>query len=621
MLAMVAGVSGVLWRMHDAALDDGRRALAATGTAVAEQTLRSIQSADLVLRDLHKEITDVAASGPLRADPMLTTQAFSLALRERLRNLPQIDVLSMMDPQGVVIAYSRGWPIPTISLADRDYYAYLRDHDDPATFVSAPVRNRGSNTWVFYLARRVDAPDHRFMGIVLVALPLAYFEEFFRRVTSAGGSVEVMLRDGRLLAGYPLQEDQLGRPWQPAPDWPQIAAQGGGQTAAPADRFGPARIVSVHPLSIYPVVVDVTRSEADVLASWRQTALFAASVTLAAALGFMVLFRLLAAQFRRLERQSVDIAVTAAALRRSQRLLTENAHRLETTLAQMDQGLMMVDATGRVVVCNQRAISLLDLPPELMARRPMFDEVLEHQLRTEEFRRSDIDVAKVLEEYRRSGVDAMPLVYERARPDGRILEIRSTRLQGGGIVRTYTDITARRAAEERVRYQATHDALTGLANRSLFAQRLDEAIALSERSGRGLALLYLDLDRFKQVNDTRGHQAGDKLLRAVAERLLALARASDTVARLGGDEFAVLQSLADSPAVAATLAQRLVAAIASPFDIDGVPAEIGVSIGIARYPADATSADTLLSCADRALYGAKREGRGVFCFFAQQQGV
>ncbi len=176
------------------------------------------------------------------------------------------------------------------------------------------------------------------------------------------------------------------------------------------------------------------------------------------------------------------------------------------------------------------------------------------------------------------------------------------------------DVTERCQAEERIAHLAHHDALTGLPNRVLFRERMDGAIARA-RFGEGFAVLCLDLDRFKEVNDALGHPVGDALLCAVADRLRAELRDTDTLARLGGDEFALIQSCADQPGDATALARRLVEAVAAPFQIDGHQISVGTSIGVALAPGDGLHPDALLRAADMALYRAKADGRGTWHFF------
>jgi diguanylate cyclase (GGDEF)-like protein len=206
---------------------------------------------------------------------------------------------------------------------------------------------------------------------------------------------------------------------------------------------------------------------------------------------------------------------------------------------------------------------------------------------------------------------------ERTRPDGRVLEIRGMPLAGGGFVTTYMDITERKRAEERIRAMALYDGLTGLPNRLNFTDHLEQAIERAQASGQHFALLFLDLDGFKQVNDRLGHDMGDELLVRVAVQLKNAVRETDVVARLGGDEFVVLlhdveSAHADIPE---TVAADIVGRLAVPFrlGIAGTEAHIGASIGIALYPGHGDNREDLLKAADDAMYAAKAAGRGTWC--------
>ncbi|MDB5598790.1 MAG: diguanylate cyclase/phosphodiesterase [Xanthobacteraceae bacterium] len=187
--------------------------------------------------------------------------------------------------------------------------------------------------------------------------------------------------------------------------------------------------------------------------------------------------------------------------------------------------------------------------------------------------------------------------------------------QRPAILVAIVDVTERKQAEARIAYMAHHDALTGLANRVLFHDRLGDALGRVRRQHESLAVLCLDLDHFKSVNDTLGHPVGDELLRAVSERLTQCLGGDDVVARLGGDEFAVIQMAIGAPDDAGTLASQLIEVVSRPYDIAGHEVLIGVSIGIAVAPGDGVTADELLRNADLALYRAKAEGRGAFHFF------
>ena len=170
-------------------------------------------------------------------------------------------------------------------------------------------------------------------------------------------------------------------------------------------------------------------------------------------------------------------------------------------------------------------------------------------------------------------------------------------------------------SRDRIEHLAHHDALTGLPNRRLFEDRLIQALAVAARARRRLALLYLDLDGFKEINDSLGHRAGDELLRAVAERLATSVRGGDTIARLGGDEFAVIQIELRTATDAAILAERLMAAAAKPIRVGQQDLAIGASVGIALFPDDGGTADELRANADVALYSAKAAGGGRMAYF------
>ena len=271
----------------------------------------------------------------------------------------------------------------------------------------------------------------------------------------------------------------------------------------------------------------------------------------------------------------------------------------------------MVDAKGHMVHCNERARELLDIPLALIEGKPLFTDILSYQWETNLSGREE----ESFEEFvRKRTVDDVPHIQEIKRPDGRVLEVRSVPMLAGGFVRTYTDISVRKADEDRIRYLAHHDDLTRLTNRTAFRERLTEAFAMSRSSGRGAALLYLDLDHFKEVNDRFGHEAGDAVLAECAQRMRSSVRMVDTVARLGGDEFAIILPFLDDPETAEALAQRLITEIGKPYTFGKESCLIGVSVGIAIYPQNGQAVEDLVSSADGALYAAKRAGRNTYRF-------
>jgi diguanylate cyclase (GGDEF)-like protein len=284
---------------------------------------------------------------------------------------------------------------------------------------------------------------------------------------------------------------------------------------------------------------------------------------------------------------------------------------LSAALNNMVQGFIMFDSQQRIAVFNQRYIEMYGLSPDVVKPGCPFIELLHHRaalgiLRTDPQRfRDDLlaDLAKG---------EVTNLIIDSG--DGREILITSKPMPGGGWVSTHEDVTERRRAEAKISHMALHDGLTGLVNRHLFNDELAGCFDHLARDQQ-FALLCLDLDRFKNVNDTLGHPLGDKLLQQVAARLRLCVREYDTVARLGGDEFAVLQRGVAEPAGARSLSERIIATLGRPFHLDGHQVLIGVSIGVALAPTDATDSVELLKAADLALLRVKVDSRGSYRFF------
>jgi diguanylate cyclase (GGDEF)-like protein len=291
--------------------------------------------------------------------------------------------------------------------------------------------------------------------------------------------------------------------------------------------------------------------------------------------------------------------------------------RFEAALDNMSQGLAVFDGTQSLVVCNKRFAGMFDLPGELTAPGTQLRDILTHRAAHGTFAAGDIDryirdiIAQT--EQARCWTRTVDLT------DGRIVSVSYQPMQDNGWLAMHEDITEHRRSQARIEHLAHHDSLTDLPNRVLLRDRLEQALARVD-GAETLALLFLDLDNFKDVNDTLGHPVGDELLKAVSIRLrdCIRERETDTIARLGGDEFAVLQFADEQPAGAAALAQRIIDVISAPYSFDGHQVYVGASIGIALSPKDETDPDQLLKSADIALYRAKSEGRGTWRFFAPE---
>jgi len=310
-------------------------------------------------------------------------------------------------------------------------------------------------------------------------------------------------------------------------------------------------------------------------------------------------------------RSELALAQQNALLQRQEEELRAQNLRFDMALRNMTHGLSMFDAEQRLVVCNERYVEMYGLPPELARPGTTLRDILSHKV-------ASGLVDRQADDY----VCELTAVFSARRPwttvrelsDGRAISVITQPMPGGGWVATHEDVTERRRAEAKILHMAEHDALTDLPNRILFREKLNDALHNVRQNGR-LAVLMLDLDRFKEVNDTLGHPVGDALLRHVAERLRGCLREADVVARLGGDEFAILAAEIESAEDAAALARRIQMAMDEPFELECQHFAIATSIGISVAPEDGVDPDQLLKNADMALYRAKREGHGVYRFF------
>jgi diguanylate cyclase (GGDEF)-like protein len=286
--------------------------------------------------------------------------------------------------------------------------------------------------------------------------------------------------------------------------------------------------------------------------------------------------------------------------------------RLDAALDNMSQGLCLYDSANRLMVFNRRFCEIFELPPDHLQPGVTFREVLELSISAGAYvgRSAPELIAEQAEFVSQHASGA----YHQELSRNRVVAIVHQPMPDGGWVATYEDVTERRRSEARIAFMARHDALTGLPNRVLFAEKLEKALADLGREG-GFAVLCLNLDRFKQVNDTLGHHVGDELLRTVAQRLRYCARDVDTVSRLGGDEFAIVQPKVDRPETAALAAHQIIEVLSAPYDIAGHRITIGASIGISLAPGDGATTGKLLKSADVALYRAKTDGRGTWRFF------
>ncbi|MBR0871727.1 EAL domain-containing protein [Bradyrhizobium tropiciagri] len=326
--------------------------------------------------------------------------------------------------------------------------------------------------------------------------------------------------------------------------------------------------------------------------------------------------RRLALRTSRFEEIISQLSLARQQVEASQQELEQQRMRLDTAINHMGEGLCMFDADKRLVVCNERYARIYRLPPELLLPGTAHREIIRHRIANGILKgdTSDTTTTQVL-----ATLNALPADASSSRinelADGRLICVTREPMAGGGWVATHRDVTEQLRSEAKITHMAQHDALTDLPNRVLLKERMEHALSVTRRDGANLAVLMLDLDRFKEINDTLGHPAGDTLLQAVATRLRRCVSETTLIARLGGDEFAVIDYVADPVADAGQLAERIKKALSDPVDLGHHRVTTTTSIGIAIAPRDGADSDEILRSADLALYSAKSCGRGTYRFF------
>jgi diguanylate cyclase (GGDEF)-like protein len=534
----------------------------------------------------------------------MRADASSDLLADRQKRLQGVDSLTLVDADGVVANSSRGGLPAGTDVSGSDFFLRLSFNADAVPFVSSPVRDAAGGEWSSLLARRITDSHGNFAGVVLARLSLDNLEDFYSVAMPPHRVVTVMRDDGTILVQYPHRVERTG---QIAPGFASRMPQ----PSACAAYHGPdlvdgAPVVAVTCKMIdMPLVIETSATEAEALAGWSRERMWLALGGILTSVGVIWLLRIFAAQVHRLEVSELSIA--------AKKRQAEIAHQqLDVALSNIVQGVCFFDGDQKLIVANRRYQEIYGLPPDAIRPCVTLAESVGYcyaaigicNYESADYLMSLVAIARA----GRPNHSTLEL------KDGRTVSIQTQPMPDGGWVATHEDITERRRAEEKIEFLARHDALTGLANRSLLLERMRQALVDSARGAR-FAILFLDLDRFKEVNDMLGHNAGDELLRNVATRLLETARNGDTIARIGGDEFVVLQTGISAPEDAARLARRIIKSVGEPYRVGEDEVVVGVSVGIDLLGHEPRSADGLLKNADVALYMAKAQRRGTFRFF------
>jgi diguanylate cyclase (GGDEF)-like protein len=597
--AAVLAIGLTVWWLRSDAIDDATKDSDHLAIVLAEQTNRAVQSIDLVMDEIQKRLENLGARtqdnfGHLQQD--ITTYN---SLTDSLSHLSQAALIALIDKNGMVVVTTQKWPTPSIDLTNRDYFQFFKNNDDRGVYVGKPVADHTTGLETIFFGKRINDSNNAFLGMIIVGVRLSYFQHIYNSIASFPDQLFLLVRnDGTVILRYPDRTDRAGEKIAEESPWYRMVSQGGGNFRSPSHFDGQIRLMAVRPLRDYPLVINVGVSETAALAGWRNHARTIGIGTLLVIICSVFLLRALTNHIKHL------VSSEAA--------LADEQAKVDAALSTMSQGLVMFDSSTRLVVCNRVYLKMYGLSPDIVRPGCTLRELLSHRAKIGSVVSDDPEqyITELL------GAIGQGKNFNKITtlPDGRIISVANHPMADGGWVATHEDVTEEKRAEERIVHAAHHDALTGLPNRILFSEQLKQALKRVRR-GERLAVLYIDLDRLKRVNDTLGHPIGDKLLKGVADRLRACIRDIDTAARLSGDEFAIIQSSIDRPSDAAALAIRIGAAIREPIDLNGHQVVVDTSIGISIAPNDGTELDELLKTADIALYEAKNTGRGTYCFY------
>jgi len=596
--AIAVGASVMAGNFRERALRNSERELENTVLLLARHFDQQLEDFQVVQKDV---ISFTRASGISTVENYkrrMSGHDIHLMLKSKIEAMSYVGGVNVFDAEGNLINASATWPLPPVNVADRPYFRTFKSNPQSPDMLVEPVHSRITGIWTTVIARKITGPKGEFLGAIGRGIESANFEKFFATVAlGPGATIAMHHTDGTLLARYPQMPELIGNNFNTGPDVQRrVFAQPRttSRLTSPLDRED--RLISSRALTNFPIVIVASTTTAAALADWREQIAILVAIT---ALAVLAIAALLFLVVRKLSQQH----------RASKQRLSLEKQRLDTAVNNMTQGLLLFDANQKLVICNKRYLEMYGLSAEIIKPGCSFRDVIAHRRDTGSFV-GDIDsyIGAVLGDITKR--NAMVI----STPDGRSIQIVNEPVPDGGWLATHEDITERRRAEERIVRLAHYDALTDLPNRALFHDRLKRELAVAAPD-RQLAVLYIDIDEFKSVNDSLGHMIGDALLKSVATSLAGCVRKSDFVARLGGDEFAILQTgIADTDDVM-MLVGRIFEAIRSPYQCLGHQVTTDASIGIAMAPRDGADIDRILKNADLAMYAAKAAGRRTYRFF------
>jgi len=586
--------AAMIWGERKAA---SAQAAASAGNLVAAMARDISRNIEIIDLSLQKVLERVQQPSFKSLDPDLQR----LLLIDQVTTARYFAAIAVTDEAGKVVYHSRTKTPGFIQIADKAYFSIHRDRPDVGLYISVPIRSPYGYGLAIVFSRRISDGDGKFAGIAYVALDIGYFTDLFGRMNlGPNGSMSLIRADKKLLARVPFSEADLGKDVSNAAIFQHYPEEVAGSFEAESPLDGVARQFTFTQVGDFPLTVSVGRTLENVYAEWRDRAK-TVGLTLVLLTGVMIA---LAINLRRELRHRQD------------------AHQEAVRNEALFRGAMK----GAGI-----ASALLNLEERVIAINPAFTKLFGYSM-------DEVVGLPVSQLIYRDGVapDNGPLLrgevefeereFKYQHKDGRELWvqrsaslIRDEARMAAYLMVQYQDITSRHLAEEKLRYAATHDDLTGLLKRSAFEEKISEALAESRVTGIKHTLAFLDLDRLKIINDSEGHAAGDAMIKWVAAALPAYMREGDIIGRLGGDEFGVILLGCGLDDATEVLERLNLATSAIQFPWGDRSYSVGASIGLTEISSDSGSPSTLLAQADVACMAAKMSGRNRVSIYRPEQ--
>jgi diguanylate cyclase (GGDEF)-like protein/PAS domain S-box-containing protein len=574
-------------------------------SSALEQTIISnFDKTDLALISIIDDIIKIQST------PEIDAHAVNDLIKQMNLRMPFIDTIRFVDNRGNVLF---GKSATRTNISSRAYYIQLRDNPKSRMVISKPVKGLTTGKWTIHLARRINLPDGSFGGIVSAGIYLDSFYKLFSTINLGAHGI-ISMRDETLgiVTHYPTLPGGVSDVGKKTVSDELKFLINRGQTGASYTAVSGTdhveRTYYYKKLSEYPFHLIVGLSTNEYLSSWMHDQIKNGIIV-----AVFFLFTLYAA--RLIHRDWITGKQNMAELEDSNKLLFNQKLELELAAQVFEQSrqcMVITDPEGVILRINKYFTEVTGYTPEeAIGKTPRVLKSNKH------------DTAFYESLWKRLIEDGewMGEIWNRKKNgDGFacLLNISSVRDTSGKILNYIginEDITEQKLSSERIYHLAHYDILTGLPNRRLFNDRFSHALQQAERHKKLLAILLLDLDNFKKVNDTLGHQAGDMLLQMVSERIINCLRKLDTVARLGGDEFVILLEDINEAIDVKRISQKIIDAVSEPIMLEGSRTHIGVSIGACVFPEDGLDIMTLFKNADTAMYRAKGAGKNRCQFF------